>query len=235
MSDVTRIDTVQNGVDLLITEWRDKPVVIGLLKAYLAAIDQIEKSSIQLLEDRALDTAVGVHLDNLGLIIGQPRYVENGSYAEYFGFEGQPNAVTFGAGEFYEVGEAIYESKELDDELYRLYLKARAGSNAAFGTATDLSNFFKNLFGADTQTVVTDNKGWNSDEPAHAEVLVMHRFTDEEKLIVIADKANKFIPRLAGVSLTITDAEDTGYFGFRDDSIAQGFNVGGFTRTIGTV
>lgn len=66
-------DQVQEGLDKLITQWKDKPVVVGLLTSYLENIQQVENTFFQLLEERSLETAQGVHLDSIGLLVGELR------------------------------------------------------------------------------------------------------------------------------------------------------------------
>ena len=229
MSIPSKIDIVKEGLARLPTQWQDKPVTIGLLKSFLENIQVVENLNCQLLDERGIDTAVGVQLDNLGLIVGQPREVEDGAYALYFGFLGNPNGTGFNDAPFYEDGEPLLTTKVLDDSLYRLYIKARAASNRSSGTPEDVIRFFQALFGGDTNTIVED------DGIAHAIVSVGHIFSDEELLIVKSDATNGWIPRPAGVSYTIRQFTPEGYFGFAGNPQAAGFGVGSFMHIIGNV
>lgn len=73
MAIITKFDQVTLGVERLIHQWQDKPVVVALLKSYLISVQEIEDVYDQLLNERGLDTAIGAQLDVLGLIVGEPR------------------------------------------------------------------------------------------------------------------------------------------------------------------
>jgi hypothetical protein len=64
---------VEEGLGKLMTQWKDKPVVVGLLTSYLENVQQVEDVLFDLLEKRSLETAVGVYLDALGLLVGELR------------------------------------------------------------------------------------------------------------------------------------------------------------------
>ncbi len=70
MAEITFKDQVELGLQRLITQWQDKPAVVGLLTSYLENIQVVEDIYVQLNDERGLDTAVGSQLDVLGLIIG---------------------------------------------------------------------------------------------------------------------------------------------------------------------
>ncbi len=229
MSTPTKIDHVELALSRLPEQWQGKPVTKGLVESWLKSFQEVEDVFFQLLTERNIDNGVGAQLDVIGYLVGQPRYVVNGSYAKYFGFLGSPNGVGFNTAPWIASGDPLLANKDLDDEEYRLYLKARAASNGSSGTGEDLIQFFKNLFGNTVNTGVTQNG------VANADVLVVHRFTPEELLIVLSDSDNRLIPRAAGVSYTIKDAPDAGYFGFQGNPTAAGFNTGGFVRSIGTI
>lgn len=222
-------DIVAEGLDELMTQWRDKPITVGLLKSYLENVQIVEDNLQSISTMTSIADSEGVQLDNLGRIVGQPRKVVDGTYGLYFGFAGNPNAVGFGIEPFYVSGDPILVTKELDDDQYRIYIRARAASNKSSGTPEDLINFFKALFGAETNTIVEDT------DPAHAVVKVGHIFTNDEKLIILSSKQNGIVPRPAGVSYTIEQFSENGYFGFAADSQAEGFNVGSFISTVGTI
>jgi hypothetical protein len=222
MSLPVKTDVVKLGIDSLLTQWQDKPVALGLLKSYLENIQIIEDVQFQVLEERGIDRAIGVQLDNLGLIVGQPRTVVKGAFAKFFGFQGNDNSSGFGDDTFFLDGSPLAVTKLLDDDQYRFFIKARAASNTSSGTPEDLIKFFQSLFGASTNTIVKQTS------TARATVLVGHIFTGDEKLLILSDKENSFIPRPAGVSYTFEQMATNRYFGFSADSRAEGFSRGGF-------
>lgn len=66
-------DHGDQGVGLLISQFRDKPFIEILVRAHMAQIQELEVVFFDLLVKRALDTAVGVQLDVIGRIVGQSR------------------------------------------------------------------------------------------------------------------------------------------------------------------
>lgn len=71
---LTRIDThVEDGIDLLIDQYRDKPRIEALLTSYLTPCQKLENTFWDILEKRALDVATDAQLDTLGRLVGQPR------------------------------------------------------------------------------------------------------------------------------------------------------------------
>jgi hypothetical protein len=69
----TTKDVVGEGLNRLINQWKDKPVVQGLLKSYLENIQPLEDASFQLLDERGIHSAIGEQLDILGLLVGELR------------------------------------------------------------------------------------------------------------------------------------------------------------------
>ena len=68
-----QIDHVTQGLSRLITQWQDKPVVVGLLKSYMEQINAVEDTLFQMLEERGIYEAIGVQLDVLGALFGVDR------------------------------------------------------------------------------------------------------------------------------------------------------------------
>jgi hypothetical protein len=73
MTAVVIKDQVQQGLDRLVTQWADKPVVQGLLKSYLENVETVENLYEQLLDERSVFTAIGAQLDVIGTIVGEAR------------------------------------------------------------------------------------------------------------------------------------------------------------------
>lgn len=85
MSLTKKTDAVEEGLARLLGQYQGKPILEGLLSAFLEQLQLTEDMLFQLLEARlpadSDDTITGVHLDTLGRLLGQPR---NGrSDAEY--------------------------------------------------------------------------------------------------------------------------------------------------------
>jgi len=73
MARIKRVDHVEQGMSRLITQWKDKPVIVALLKSYLIQHNEIENACFQLLENRSIYNAAGVNLDIIGALFGVRR------------------------------------------------------------------------------------------------------------------------------------------------------------------
>jgi hypothetical protein len=62
-----------DGVELLISQFRDKPRIGAFLRGLLAAVQDLEDATWSVLIGIWLDTAEGVTLDELGVIVNLPR------------------------------------------------------------------------------------------------------------------------------------------------------------------
>jgi hypothetical protein len=77
MAVIDFIDITQQGLDRMLSQWSGKPNITGLFQSYLDNIQPVEDALQQLLDERGIDTAIGVQLDVLGLIIGVERLGRN--------------------------------------------------------------------------------------------------------------------------------------------------------------
>lgn len=64
---------VADALDRLRAQFREKPNIETLLAILVGPIQSTEDAFQQLLNERSIDTAIGVNLDNIGLIVGQLR------------------------------------------------------------------------------------------------------------------------------------------------------------------
>jgi hypothetical protein len=140
-----------------------------------------------------LDSAVGVQLDALGSIAAAFRTV---------GF--QPSGGV---------------SPVLDDETYRIYIKAKIAANQWDGTITTLYPIWNSLFPAG-QLVIADNQNMT------ATILMTGSFTS-----ILQDLITNgyIVPRPEGVQYSYVFAELPA-FGFDlDNAFIAGFDVGKFS------
>jgi hypothetical protein len=73
MASPTYKDIVAEGLGRLITQWKDKPKIVGYLTSLLENVQVVEDLYQQLLNERSIYTAIGVQLDVIGLIVGVAR------------------------------------------------------------------------------------------------------------------------------------------------------------------
>ena len=57
----------------LIAQFEDKPNIIKLISIYVAQLQELEDAFSDLLTETTIENAEGLHLDNIGQIVGEPR------------------------------------------------------------------------------------------------------------------------------------------------------------------
>jgi hypothetical protein len=166
----------------LIEQFKNKPNLAALSDAYVEQIQDLEDVYFQLIDDRTLDTAVGVQLDGIGQIVGEER-------------------------------------KGLNDDDYRIRLKARIRINLSSGTAEELYRILELL--------VQNNIEIEEFYPAAIVIRLDNEFIGDEDEIagIIA------VSRAAGVDATLefTESPDANTFFFsnsdaNEPSTTQGFS-----------
>ena len=125
----TPIDHEELAISRLVSQFREATTLIAYIQALLSEANTLEEVGHSLITGRSLDGAVGVQLDILGEIVGQPRVLIDATTTPYFGFQGAPNAQSFGdindptvGGRFRSVDEQATGYRTLSDEEYRFYL-----------------------------------------------------------------------------------------------------------------
>lgn len=69
---LANIDHVQQGLGLLLSQYRDKPRIAALISSFLRRIQELDDAAIEVLIARLIDNAVGAQLLVIGRIVGQP-------------------------------------------------------------------------------------------------------------------------------------------------------------------
>lgn len=127
------IETLPFGyyLNLVTHEWVLKPKFMALLRLLLKKFDDVSQCLVSMDTAYDLDSAVGVQLDALGTVVGAARTV---------GFQPSDSV-----------------SPVLDDDTYRIYIKAKIGQNQWDGTILSLYPLWQQLF-PDGTIVVEDNQ-----------------------------------------------------------------------------
>jgi hypothetical protein len=61
------------GLAKLISQFQGQPVLEAVLRIYLDKIQELEDAFSDLLSETTIDNSVGVHLENIGAIVGEPK------------------------------------------------------------------------------------------------------------------------------------------------------------------
>lgn len=218
------LDVKQLIKDKIATEYRAAENLKGYVAALLCDHDVID-SLFALIADRLnIDTQEGVNLDRIGKLVGQPRGVINASDVAFFGFAPHPQAKSFGdpldpsvGGRFRSPGEPLTGNKPLNDEEYRVFIRARIFKNHARSTPDELIRFLKLILGADMPVYLQTARP----RAGHGWIAFGRRLTLNEQYLLTG---TDIMPRTLGVTYDVRDFTAGKAFGFK----GAPFPVGGF-------
>lgn len=213
-------------VDLLIKQYWDQPNALAEIAAQAATWESIYDVIAAFSTEFDLDQATGDRLDIIGKIAGLPRLVPLVVAKIAFGFAENPNGRRFDDKFILISGSAPFQSKflpayttlELDDNTYRLFLKAKISRN--IGSAlmiSDLRISMQNVINAafGGQAYVVDKKNMTL-------VLCVSPAFELEQLRAIRQLG--LLPKPQGVRYDIIIQAAPGEtFGFSDNLNALGF------------
>ena len=195
-------------INLLISQWADSPLLQALPRLSVDRGNEVLAALARLELMRTIDGAEGIWLDYIGSRLGCRRpAVTSPSDDPRFGFEGVTQARPFGVAPFrgMEENAAIFP---LNDEVYRLILKARGITLVSHGT---LPEFETAVHLVDPIAVIFDNR----------DMTVTVR-TDDSRNLEIADDCD-CLPRPGGVDIIY---QSLTAFGFEGAGV--GFDQGPF-------
>lgn len=187
---------IESYLDLITSEHRDKPKFIALVSATLNQLDDIGTAASSLPSAFDVDNAIGAQLDVVGTLVGANRNI------------GIP--LTSG-------------SSILDDDYYRLLIKAKIAQNSWNGTIPGLYALWQTVFGNSSTLQIIDNQ----DMTMQAVVTGMEDIISSQLV-----QAGLIIPKPMGVGLTIieqTPITDTPYIG---SIIGGGYDVVSLTTVM---
>lgn len=198
------------------------------LQLLLVAQVEIQDVFKDLMQLRDIDNATGKQLDVIGRIVGQDRVLLNADLYTFFGFQGALKAGSFGdvvnnlvGSKFLDYGKPIGGNIELDDETYRLFIRAKIYKNTTASTPEEFIEVVNLIFGT-TGTQLSENGN------ANVTVLFGRQLTDIEKgLLQYINSADgypsRLIPKTVGVGVEYGEYQASSYFGFEGSPGALGF------------
>jgi hypothetical protein len=174
-----------------------------------------------------LDYAVGEQLDKTGEWIGLSRYVRL-PLEVYFTWDSDvPRG--WDAGIWYTPYAPLYQSVRMDDDRYRLALKAKVGSNHWDGTIPSAYRIYETLFqGTDTKIGVLDMGHM------HMALAVLGQIPDPINTHILLSGLLDLRPSAVKIDgYWFPTVPDTPYFGWDVESAAiQGWDEGAWGRLI---
>ena len=230
---VNEFDTVlylEEARDRVTYAFTDKPIFDKYLQLLILGQVEIQEALKQVMQLRSIDTAQGAQLDNIGEIVGQPRELLDTDLLEYFAFAGYPLATSFGdlknssvGGPFYNLGDPLAGNTLLNDEQYRLFIKAKILKNTTTATPEELLRFVSFVFGVEVSNLVSEGD-------ASYTILLGRQLTSFERTLLtytFSDRnvgaKNYFVIKPIGVRANFGEYPSNNFFGFQGVAGAKGF------------
>lgn len=209
-------------------QFKDKDVFDRYVQLMISSSEEVQLVLKDLMQKRSLDTAQGVQLDILGEIVGQPRTLLDTSLLKYFAFDTYPDAQSFGdlndnalGGYWYSLGDALTGNTLLNDEQYRLFIKAKILKNRTTATPNDFLEFVGFVFGTQLNNIIVEGN-------AEFTILVGKELNSFEKALLtyttqIDGYDAPFMPKPVGVKINYGQFPSNNFFGFTGVPNAKGY------------
>lgn len=209
-------------------QFKDKLVFDKYIQLLLSVSEEQQLVLKDLMQKRSIDTAQGVQLDIIGDIVGQPRTLLDTALLKYVAFDGYPEAQSFGdlndnslGGYWYSLGAALSGNTLLNDEQYRLFIKAKILKNKTNATPNDFLEFVSFVFGTQLNNIIVEGN-------AEFTVLVGKELNSFEKaLLTYTSNVDgydvPFMPKPVGVKINYGQFPSNNFFGFTGVPNAKGY------------
>lgn len=219
------VDYVAQAKERVTSQFKNKIVFNKFVELLLSQTTGIQKALYDLYSYRSIDMAFGAQLDNIGEIVGQERILIDANIYSYFGFADTLNGKGFGQAPFYEYGQALSGNIKLDDETYRLFIKAKIAKNVSICTPEQYMKLLDFVFGGDGSTFSFDEDAGVAAFTVYIgrllsplEVTLLNHITYQD------GRASRFIPKPIGVRVNFGHFNSDEFFGFEGMPNAKGFS-----------
>ena len=147
---------VEDYTALVTFEHAGKPKFVAMVSAVAGAFVASQNFLEGMTAAFDLDTAVGAQLDVLGLWIGIPRRINVPVSNVYFAWD--MDGIGWDQGVWFSTGDPSDSISVLDDDTYRLVLRAKIGANNWDGTIITAIPILNSVFGdSGTHVQINDN------------------------------------------------------------------------------
>jgi hypothetical protein len=193
------------AIGRLLNQFSDSFDLQAFVEEIFARLEDTNSILDDLLNKRALDTATGVWLDILGVIVGVERPYKEVSASNIFTFKDNAGDPDDPDKAFYDPGGGpsggYYQSHEglrdpsgdlITDTEYRKVVKAKAIGNHVIGNIEDITRFINEGFGPLSHVTEPD--------AGEIEVELVTALTQGERRMV-----ERYAPKAGGVNITITN------------------------------
>jgi hypothetical protein len=146
---------------LLTSEHADKPKYVALVSALVGCLVDAQNALIAMGQAFDLDAALGVQLDAVGLWVGVSRRVPTPITGVYFTWGA--DGLGWGQGKWKGPFDSDTGLVSLDDETYRLLLRAKIGANHWDGSLAGSKPIYDAIFTGSESVKVQDNNDMSID------------------------------------------------------------------------
>lgn len=144
-------EVIIKGIARLAYQFESSIKFQEFITAFLQELQDLDISGLQLLNERYLDTAIGVQLDGIGEIVGLPRPEKGVEVVGLFGFLIDPTSLGFGDLNDSSFGGIFWNGVTptvlIGDDQYRLLLRAKIIENQTAMTVDDTLRLISFTFG----------------------------------------------------------------------------------------
>jgi len=225
-------DYLGEARDRVTEQFKNKDVIDRYLQLLIQGQVDLIAVYKDLMQLRSIDTATGEQLDLLGRIVGQDRVLLNTDLFTFFGFTGATKAGTFGdvtnellGSNWWDLNAPIGGNTLLDDQTYRLFIKAKIYKNVTASTPEEFISVINLILGTNTTYLMEQGN-------ANVIVLIGKLLTDFEKVLLTYISYNqgypsRLIPKTVGVGIGFGEFDGASFFAFDGVPNAKGFgNIG---------
>lgn len=210
MADIGQIKYAEEYHEIKPSIFRESENLDRVLQAIFDICDEQQKDLLWLSENLLnIGLAEKSHLDFIGGIVGQPRFLSDFNTEPYFGFDRSYQSKSFGSSEDPEVGgywnSRSYfntaSSRKLNDDEYRRLIKARAIYNQSNCTANDLLEVVNLITNSRNNTVQILRHGLiqiNTDDKSGILSYFVDRLYNEDNILPIAAGVRVGLEEVAG-------------------------------------
>lgn len=118
MSSIAEVDYLAQARSRYTEQFKNKPVFDAHISIFITEITELQDMLQDLISLRSLDAAVGVLLDLIGAIVGQPRVLVDFNLFPFFGFFEDSSALGFSSLAAPTSGGTLKSLSESDGEDY---------------------------------------------------------------------------------------------------------------------
>lgn len=216
--DTQLVNYLNEARERVTQQFKEKPNIDNVLRIWLDGQQELEETFLDIETIKDIDDSSGKQLDNIGVIIGQPRELVDIAATGFFGFQSDPGAQPFGSsdnehgGLYYSLGDPESGTIGLTDGLYKIFLRSKIIQNNAGTNPEEVIETVKAIFGVDTVEYF-EGSGVDENEPAVFTLNIGRDWNDADLTafpgLDETQVADRLIPKPAGVRIEYTNEQVT--------------------------